>query len=865
MRASQSRARPSRTAHVAVVVAALAGLACFARGFFPVKPLLAGFSPAQDYAQTSRRYDAGASERSDAFSRLAFVVVDALRADFAFGPNSHMTFVQSLVDSGEALPYTAVAQAPTVTLPRLKALTTGSNPTFLDSILNVVEESVTSAAFERVDSWVRQMAMQGKKIVFAGDDTWLRLFPKEWFNWTDGVSSFFVSDTVTVDTNVTRHLDSLLASATESERRDSAHAPAEWDVLILHYLGLDHVGHLGGPRSPLMPSKQQEMDQVVERIYRDLERRDAEDGQRSLLVLVGDHGMTEGGNHGGSTEAETSAALLLASPNLRTKAPVPPTRHASSYRLHEVIQQIDLVPTLAVLFDLGMPKNSMGKLVPSAVEALRPAALAQALAANVRQLVEVLSASAGVAAVDQLAKEAAGNSNASLADLLRSSIEAQHEFLRLAQDRLLASSSSYQLFPLYSGLLILVFASIGALSLCQRVWQVETKQTRWTVGLALVAYLGSFFATSFIEEEHELWYFFGATGLVLLAIRPTFSWTERLTLILAAASIRIYRSWAHNGQKNVPNTSLSLVLSSYPRLTFALILISYFVPLIVALSALAQASRTFARSRPTVGQAIAKSATFAVFAVLVAMQVVVGLAMHRTRSMPEDAQGSLAKALEKLDLDNAEALSRAGYWICGVAWAVLRLMSHRAEGGQSWRSTLTLVHASLLLVSLTRPANVPLICAFWIQHEAVSRLARRADASPAQLAFLVAAFQATGFFGLGGSNSLASVDLSQAYNGLSSYSFALVSLLTYFSNFSLPILHSLSLHTIPNPLRSLTLRYLTPFHTLALTALALSATWFRYHLFSLTVFAPAVLYRVVWFGLVHLGTNLILARLVMSG
>lgn len=80
-----------------------------------------------------------------------------------------------------------------MTLPRLKALTTGSNPTFLDSILNVVEESITSASFERVDSWVKQIAMQGKKVVFAGDDTWLRLFPKEWFDWTDGVSSFFVS------------------------------------------------------------------------------------------------------------------------------------------------------------------------------------------------------------------------------------------------------------------------------------------------------------------------------------------------------------------------------------------------------------------------------------------------------------------------------------------------------------------------------------------------------------------------------------------------------------------------------------------------------------------------------------------------
>ncbi|BGO98544.1 GPI ethanolamine phosphate transferase 2 [Rhodotorula toruloides] len=857
MRGSQSRTRPWRTAHVAVVVAALAGLACFARGFFPVKPLLAGFSPAQDYTQASRGQYPAASERSDAFSRLAFVVVDALRADFAFGPESHMTFVQSLVDSGQALPYTAVAQAPTVTLPRLKALTTGSNPTFLDSILNVVEESITSASFERVDSWVKQIAMQGKKVVFAGDDTWLRLFPKEWFDWTDGVSSFFVSDTVTVDTNVTRHLDSLLTSPSQSEPRNSALPPADWDVLILHYLGLDHVGHLGGPRSSLMPLKQQEMDRVAERIYRDLERRDAEDGQRSLLVLVGDHGMTEGGNHGGSTEAETSAALLLTSPGLRVTAPSPLTRHASSYRLHEVVQQIDLVPTLALL-------NSMGKLLPSAIETLRPAALAQALAANVQQLSGVLLTSGGDAAVDQLAQEAAKDSTASLADLLGSSVDVQHEFLRLAQDRLLASSSSYQLFPLYTGLLILVFASIGALSLCRRVWQVETKRTRWTVGLALVAYLGSFFATSFIEEEHELWYFFGATGLVFLAIRPTFRWTDRLTLILAAASVRIYRSWAHNGQKNLPNTSLSLTLSSRPRLTFALIVLSYAVPLIVAFSALTQASRAFARSRPTVGQAIAKSATFAVFAVLTVAQVIVGLAMHWRRSMPEESQERMTKALEKHDLDNAEALSRAGCWICGVAWVALRLTKRRDAAQQGWSTTLTLVHASLLLMSLTRPSNVPLVCAFWIQHAAVSLLAKRADASPAQLAFLVAAFQAAGFFGLGGSNSLASVDLSQAYNGLSFYSFPLVSLLTYLSNFSLPILHSLSLHTIPHPLRSLTLRYLTAFHTLALATLATSATWFGYHLFSLTVFAPAVLYRVVWFGLVHLGTNLVLARLLVG-
>lgn len=90
-------------------------------------------------------------------------------------------------------------------------------------------------------------------------------------------------DTVIVDTNVTRHLDDLLRMRQSSQ----------WDALILHYLGLDHVGHLGGPGSPLMAPKQREMDAVIKRVFEYLEKQDAIDGQCSLLVLVGDHGMTE--------------------------------------------------------------------------------------------------------------------------------------------------------------------------------------------------------------------------------------------------------------------------------------------------------------------------------------------------------------------------------------------------------------------------------------------------------------------------------------------------------------------------------------------------------------------------------------------
>jgi ethanolaminephosphotransferase len=38
-----------------------------------------------------------------------------------------------------------------------------------------------------------------------------------------------------VDNNVTRHIDNELM-------RD------DWDAMVLHYLGLDHIGHKSGPQ-----------------------------------------------------------------------------------------------------------------------------------------------------------------------------------------------------------------------------------------------------------------------------------------------------------------------------------------------------------------------------------------------------------------------------------------------------------------------------------------------------------------------------------------------------------------------------------------------------------------------------------------
>ncbi|KAJ0410402.1 hypothetical protein P43SY_002734 [Pythium insidiosum] len=200
------------------------------------------------------------------FDRLVVVLIDALRADMVLGAEAlgkergnldelsrFMPYTRRLVDEGDALAYVAHAGVPTVTMPRLKALLSGKPPAFIDILKNF-----NSAALVE-DNLMRRFQEAGSRMVFYGDDTWLRLFPST-FQREDGTSGFFTRDTVEVDDNVTRHLgDELDPTMRDPKSRD-------WDVLVLHYLGLDHVGHLRGPRSALMKDKMQEMDIVIRRV-----------------------------------------------------------------------------------------------------------------------------------------------------------------------------------------------------------------------------------------------------------------------------------------------------------------------------------------------------------------------------------------------------------------------------------------------------------------------------------------------------------------------------------------------------------------------------------------------------------------------
>ena len=190
------------------------------------------------------------------FKRVLWVLIDALRYDFMLyddsldpSPPPHrnrMSFVRDLLRDKprQARLYKLVADPPTTTMQRLKALTTGSLPTFVDIGSNFNSYAITE------DSLVKQCHRNNRKITFIGDDTWLGLYP----SLIDRVFPFpslNVKDFDTVDEGVRRHLVPELAKQ-------------EAEFVIAHMLGVDHCGHTHGPAHSCMSRKLSEADDLLE-------------------------------------------------------------------------------------------------------------------------------------------------------------------------------------------------------------------------------------------------------------------------------------------------------------------------------------------------------------------------------------------------------------------------------------------------------------------------------------------------------------------------------------------------------------------------------------------------------------------------
>lgn len=245
-----------------------------------------------------------------------------------------------------------LADPPTTTMQRLKGVFTGGLPTFID-----IKDDVASSAITE-DNLLLQLIRKKMEMVFMGDDTWVALFPNA-FKRSFPYPSFNVKDLHTVDLGVIDHLFPELRNK-------------DWDVLVGHFLGVDHVGHRYGPDHIEMGLKLTQMDHAIEDVINEIEKRSQNENERILLLVFGDHGMTGDGNHGGATDLERGAALFAYSTYpIFDSSPI-----NGKYNKDNIvdlfinesqggnIQQIDLAPTLSMLMDIPIPFGNLGSVIP---------------------------------------------------------------------------------------------------------------------------------------------------------------------------------------------------------------------------------------------------------------------------------------------------------------------------------------------------------------------------------------------------------------------------------------------------------------------------------------------------------------------
>lgn len=165
----------------------------------------------------------------------------------------------------------------------------------------------------------------------------------------------------------------------------------------------------------------------------------------------------------------------------------------------------------------------------------------------------------------------------------------------------------------------------------------------------------------------------------------------------------------------------------------------------------------------------------------------------------------------------------------------------------------------LLLITQSRATNIPLFLIF----EAQFWLLQRLDLSLIEVTTTSLLLQYMSFFAFGGSNAISSVDLSNAYNGVSGYNVVAVGVLTFVSNWIGPIywvsatnIMLLRLHKQGQTnVYCQHLALMTVFVTVSLFFVMAACTMLRTHLFIWTVFSPKYLYSMAWSLGQHLGIN----------
>lgn len=155
-----------------------------------------------------------------------------------------------------------------------------------------------------------------------------------------------VADLDTLDKNVSTQVIKDLKS---KER---------FDFMLIHMIGLDCAAHTYGSRSPEIERKLLETERFIQDIVDSMD-------DETTLVVFGDHGMTEEGNHGGDSLLEMRTGIFAYQ---RKPFPLGKTYRSNLKKfgkMDQSVKQSDLAAIGAILANVPFPFSNLGTFHPA--------------------------------------------------------------------------------------------------------------------------------------------------------------------------------------------------------------------------------------------------------------------------------------------------------------------------------------------------------------------------------------------------------------------------------------------------------------------------------------------------------------------
>jgi ethanolaminephosphotransferase len=397
------------------------------------------------------------------------------------------------------------------------------------------------------------------------------------------------------------------------------------------------------------------------------------------------------------------------------------------------------------------------------------------------------------------------------------------------------------------------------------------------------------FASSYVEEEQHFWYWITAGWVAYLHCRAiqskgntslSFSAIQIATLAILHCH-RIIQRWNQTGQKYAGAPDIvTQKLNPQPILLWALVALTY-------LAVYLRLAYTFSNYFNM----------YYIIGLVSATTLIVPALVFKVAFTSADApelfyflQGEEVEWLQQLPLVTIARgiFANVAAHVCILFVAVYFSPLQSREKDQ--HRLLSALHSllALLLLTQSRTVNTPLFLLFLIQYLSITFL----PLSPTQITISTLLFAHTSFFALGNSNAISSIDLSNAYNGVSGYNVLAVGILVFVGNWAGPIWWAVSATVLlagqrdrvktdrhaenskPITAKSITnerdllsserlsdtsyatfFALSTLFTSGSLLAVMIACTALRTHLFIWTVFSPKYLYSIAWTLGYHLLVN----------